>query len=247
MSEGLIIAWQSPNTREWFPVGLLQYENNKYFFRYLNGARNVSKNDIFVPFGKMGSLSKSYESDELFLLFKNRLLQKTRPEYKDYLDWLDLKQEEISPIEELARTGGIRATDSLQLFPKPLKKDNKYEVYFFSHGIRYLVPSNIDRVKHLSKNNKLYLMRDIQNRFDSLALALRTEDPPEIVGYCPRIFVEDFNSLIDINSAENIDVSVEKVNMHAPFQLKLLCKLSTPWPNGFNAFENEKFKPLIYN
>ncbi|MGR3220978.1 MAG: hypothetical protein ACUZ8H_14335 [Candidatus Anammoxibacter sp.] len=244
MCNELIIAWQGQETREWFPIGRLQYKDNKYFFKYVNGVRKVSKGNAFVPFGKMKHLEQTYKSDDLFPIFKNRLLQKSRPEYNDYLEWLDLTQNDISPIEELARTGGIRATDSLQLFPVPVRKNNMYEVCFFTHGIRHLPPNYIERINHLSKTNKLYLMKDVQNESDSLALVLRTEDPPEIVGYCPKFFVNDFNILIDKNGPGAIDVNVEKVNIKAPLQLKLLCKLRTPWPDGYNPFEDESFQPV---
>jgi len=242
MIKELILAWQNPLNREWLPVGRLQYKNNKYIFLYTYGA---SKTKNFMPFGRMTHLDNSYESDDLFPIFKNRLLPKSRPEYDNYSNWLDLEQTKISPFEELARTGGIRATDSLQLFPVPQKKNGAYEVFFFSHGIRHLPSHCMERVNHLNQGNKLYLMKDIQNKADVFALALKTDDPPEIVGYCPKFFVQDFGKLIDKNGSDSVEVIVVKVNINSPFRFKLLCKFHTPWPTDFIPFEDEIFQPIV--
>lgn len=237
MISELILIWQNPNSRKWVPVGKLLYGNGKYIFKYTEGAKQEEE---FVPFGRMSSLEDSYESTELFAIFKNRLLSKSRPEYSDYLNWLGLEKENVSPLEELSRTGGIRATDSLQLFKFPEKSNGRYEVKFFAHGISHLSPTYIERVKHLSEGNKLFLMKDIQNKRDHLALALRTDDPPEIVGYCPRFFIHDFTKLIEKNGEDLVEVSVVKVNLDSPVQFRLLCKLSTNWPEKFVPFSDSK-------
>jgi len=242
MIDELILTWQNPHNREWSPVGRLQYKNNKYIFKYTIGAKQIKDPQ---QFNRMIGLDNSFESEELFPIFKNRLLSKSRPEYDDYLKWLDFKKDKISPFEELARTEGIRATDSLQLFPVPKERNNKYEVTFFSHGIRHLAPSYIERVNHLNEGNKLYLMKDIQNESDAFALALRTDDPPEIVGYCPKFFVKDFRELIAINGANKAGVSVVKVNLDSPLQFKLLCKFSTIWPSNFIPFKDKIFQAII--
>lgn len=244
MDKNLLIVWQNPKNRRWIPVGKLSYADGKYFFQYTNGAKSAVESKHFMPFGKMVDLDTRYESKELFPIFKNRLLQKSRPEYKDYLNWLDLSVDNMSPLDELARSGGIRATDNLQIFPIPESRDNLYKVTFFSHGIRHLAPSYIERVKHLNQGNRLYLMRDIQNDQDSFALALRTDDPPEIVGYCPSFFVKDFDALIRSNGANNVNISVMRVNLESPVQFRLLCELSTDWPNKFTPFQDEPFNTM---
>ena len=244
MNKELLVVWQVPTSRRWIPVGRLSYKDEKYYFQYTNSAKSAAKENHFVPFGKMVNLDVRYESNGLFPIFKNRLLRKSRPEYKDYLSWLGLSVNNTSPIDELARSGGIRATDNLQIFLIPESRDKLYKVTFFSHGIRHLTPSYRERVNHLSQGNRLYLMRDIQNDQDSFALALRTCDPPEIVGYCPSFFVKDFNTLIHSNGAKNVNVSVKKLNLESPVQFRLLCELSTDWPNKFTPFQDEPFNAM---
>jgi hypothetical protein len=241
MIKELIVTWQNPTSRNWIPIGRLQYKNSKYIFNYTYEAKQERD---FVPFRSMNNLDDSYQSDELFPFFANRLLPKSRPEYGDYLSWLNFKEDKIDPLEELARTNGIKATDSLQLFPTPEKTDGMYEVTFFSHGIRYLPESYIDRISHLNYGSNLYLMKDIQNKFDPNALVLRTDDPTEIVGYCPIFFVYDFVKLLDKNGPGNVHVSVVKVNLNSPFQFRLLCKLSTAWPSDFVPFQDKVFQTV---
>ncbi len=242
MNDELILSWKNPATHMWTPVGRLKYQSNHYIFKYTKGALNSEE---FKPFEKMDNLYKIYKTEELFPLFKNRLLQKSRPEYKEYLEWLNITDREMHPMEELALTGGIRATDSLQLFPIPVEKNGYYEVKFFSHGIRYLATSYINRANKLQEGDKLYIMKDIQNPHDKNALSLRTEDPPELVGYCPKNYVKDFNTLIDKNSSTNVDVIVVKNNISAPSQLKLLCQFKTKWFKGFSPFSDEEFQVIV--
>jgi len=244
MNNRLVLAWRNPETRIWVAVGLLEYKDDKYYFNYTNGT----KVENFIPFGQMSELSKTYVSDELFPLFKNRLLSKSRPEYEDFLDWLDIDKGN-NDLLELSRSRGIRATDELQLFPIPEKCENgNYEVLFFSHGISHISKNYVKRVLELKKDDKLLLLKDIQNDTDPLALVLRTKDDPvELLGYCPAFFAKDFNYLLELNGSTNVNIHVQKVNVDAPLQLKLMCRLTTKWPDGFNSFDSEEFKPYSIN
>lgn len=245
MTKELFLLWQTPSNNKWLPIAKLLYDAKEYFFKYTIGAEWARNKENFIAFSQMNDFKKIYKSDELFPLFKNRLLPKTRPEYQKYLNWLDLDENNYSYFEELSRTGGSKATDSFRILQIPENKNGKYEVSFFISGIRDLTPNSINRIDRLEKNSSLYLMRDIQNKFDSSALVLRTDDPAEIVGYCPAFFVDEFNKLIDINHAENVKISVVKVNSEAPLQFRLLCKLSTLWPSDFISFDQEAFQTII--
>lgn len=102
----LYIAWQDPKDRRWYPVGQLRFDRKVYRFVYTKGAK---KSPHFLPFGRMLDLHVAYESHELFPLFANRVLSKTRPEYHDFLHWLNLQEHEDDPLALLARSsGGVR-------------------------------------------------------------------------------------------------------------------------------------------
>ena len=240
--KALFIAWQDNQSRQWAPVGRLTRENGIYKFVYTRGAEEMPN---FRPFGRMRDLHKAYKSDELFPMFANRILAKNRPEYKDYLRWLGLTDAEYDVLEELARTGGLRATDLLELFPCPEPTpDKNYEVHFFCRGLRHLHTENQERARNLEPGERLYLMQDLQNPYDGMALLLRTDDPITLGGYAPRYYSGEFTQLIKSTGPEHVTVMVEQVNRDAPLQYRLLCRLVSPWPANFSPCTKEEFRAL---
>lgn len=229
--KALFVAYQDTVSRTWTPVARLTHDGKFYHFAYTRGAKNLPD---FVPFGRMNELNAEYVSEQIFPLFANRLLPKSRPEYKDYLNWLGLDGVDHDALEELGRTGGLRATDSLELIPCPEPTStNRYEVYFFCRGLRHMSADSQARSLALVQGEQLYLARDIQNVSDGMALMLRTDDPVALVGYVPRYYSAEFSSLIKLVGADAPKVTVEKVNADAPFQYRVLCKFSAPWPLQF--------------
>src|SRR6266540_654738 len=101
MTPVLFVAWQDPENRTWYTVGRLTRVGSVFRFEYTKGA---TRSPRFIPFGRMQKLEHVYESPDLFPLFANRLLAKGRPEYRDFLHWLDLRDNEDDPLALLART-----------------------------------------------------------------------------------------------------------------------------------------------
>ena len=246
MCEELIVSWQNPRTRTWLPVGWLSHVDEVYYFEYTEAAYKAIEEKAFVPLAGMKDLFKKYASQSLFPVFKNRLLSKSRPEYMEYLSWLGLEGQNITDMDELKLSGGIRATDNLQLHPVPKQEDGKYIIRFFAHGIRHFSECSQKRTLKLKQGDTLFLMKDIQNKFDETgkALLLRTDDPPENLGYCPRFLSEEFSILLDSNDIGATNVVVTKVNEKSPLHFRLLCEFTSPWPSGFSPFSAKSFKRL---
>lgn len=241
--KALFIAYQDKTTRRWAPVGKLTRLPDSYRFVYTKGVKNFPN---FVPFGRMTNLDAVYRSKELFPLFANRVLPKNRPEHAEYLQWLGLSAEEHDSIDELSRTGGLRATDNLELIPCPApSSDGYFEEFFFCRGIAHAHPSTKAAVGHLRQGDRLFLMRDIQNDMDAAALALRTDDPFSMIGYTPAYFAKDFSNLLDEVNAQNVQVTVAQVNENAPSQYFLLCHLRAPWPKFFSPCSGEEFQEFV--
>lgn len=239
----LYVAWRDPENRRWLPVGLLRFDGESYLFVYTEGAKESPR---FTQFARMEDFTTTYKSNELFPIFANRVLSKKRPEYCKFLQWLNIQEGSVDALTLLARTGGIRETDSLALFPRPDRGlDNTYRVQFFSHGIRHLSEAAVQRISALVPKEQLYLMPDPQNPHDGCALALRTDDPIFIIGYCPRYFADDFLTVLGSASADETRVRVERVNEEAPLQLRLLCSLSAPWPDNFQPCSSSLYQPLV--
>ncbi|ETD64805.1 hypothetical protein Q458_04875, partial [Escherichia coli ATCC BAA-2209] len=86
-NESVYVAWQSPDSRDWHVIGNLQNKGTYYSFNYTRGVENLGK---FTPFSGMEDLYKTYISEDLFPLFKNRLLSSRRPEFPYFIQWLGL-------------------------------------------------------------------------------------------------------------------------------------------------------------
>ncbi len=238
----LFLSWQDPFDRRWIPIGCLELKGNIYRFYYTKGA---TQSDSFMPFGRMKDIYDIYESEDLFPLFANRLLSSSRPDYKRFIKWLNLQEKDVNPFMILSLTGGIRRTDSIELFPCPEPTpEGYYLVKFFSHGLSHFPEQTKKRIEELNPGDKLFLMADLQNPKDSVALTLRTDEPYSMVGYCPRYFANDFNLLLKYCGADSVHTSVVQYNPDAPLQLKLLCKLYTKWPNNFKPCSSDLFMPL---
>ena len=246
----LFLAWQDPHTRRWVPIGRLTRPGTHYQFVYTCGAERAERTLGFRPLEAFPDLHLLYESDELFPLFLNRLPSQSRPDYRQFIEYLNVPRHEDDPMALLARTAGRRATDSLEVFPLP-KRDpaGRYHIHFFAHGIRHLPQSSLDRINKLEPRERLNLAADLQNPVEPRALMLRTAESFEgdihIVGYCPRYLVPDIWSLLKMDP-DSVLVQVEQVNhAPAPQQLRLLCRLEAPWPEGFQPLGGEEYEPLV--
>jgi hypothetical protein len=188
-------------------------------------------------------LEKVYESTQLFPFFSNRILKPSRPDYPDYMRWLNLPESESDPMAMLSRSGGTKVTDHFALFPYPELDDRgRYHLYFFIHGLRYLPSASADRILTLQVGDRLYLMHDFQNKLDRLALMLRTEDA-HLIGYCPRYLREDIFEVFQQNP-HAVTITVERVNPAPAFlQMRLLCHLIIDW-EGFQSFSSRMYQPL---
>jgi hypothetical protein len=234
----LFLAWQDPQTRAWHTVGKLTKEQEMYCFVYTQGALNSPR---FGYLGRMFDKFKCYYSHELFPLFANRILNKSRTEYPDYLRWLGLDSE-IKPedMQLLARSGGKRATDELRVYPYPEpNQDGERTLYFLSHGLNYLGNEALQRITNLKEGDRL-LLRPENNQYDAFALILETNDPIKI-GYCPRYLSHDFQQILQETT---INVAVERLNQDAPLQFRLLCKATFKLPIHFKVFTGGEYQVL---
>ncbi|MBN8597431.1 MAG: DNA-binding protein [Planctomycetes bacterium] len=249
----LFVAWRSEGPAEngatggWGPVGVLERTPaGGYRFAYTHGARTVAG---FHPFPGMADLKAVYESDELFPMFSNRLMNSRRPEYKPSLVWSGFDPDNPpDPIALLGVTEGLRQTDSLEVFPCPAPDGNGCFVNkFFLHGVRYVPPAAIERIGRLSVGDPLVLMFDDFNKHDPMAVAVRTDDAEGrfMIGYVPRYLAYDVRLLCSNCHPDFIELRVERVNHTAPFQQRLLCRMNSCWPTNFEPCSGEAFQTIV--
>lgn len=241
----LFLAWQDVKTRCWYPIGRLTFDGQNYQFAYTQGVKQAKENSGFQPLLSFPYLERVYTSTHLFPVFTNRLMPRSRPDYADFVQWLNIPQHEDDPIAILARTEGQRETDTLTVFPSPEPdEEGKYHIHFFAHGLRHLPKCSVERINSFKSEDKLWLAHEFQNPYDSQALVLNTDDH-FIVGYCPRYLNNEVFELLSINP-NSVDVRVERINQSpAPLQFRLLCNLTAQWSDKLRPFSKKEYQPLV--
>ncbi len=245
----LFLAWQDPTTQRWLPIGRLTYDERTYRFVYTRGAKVAVDECGFRLLEEFSALTEAYESDELFPLFSNRLPSRSRSDYGQFVEWLNVPKDSDDPIALLSRSGGRRMTDFFEVFPHPEPDpEGRYHIHFFAHGLRHLPKESIDRIRRLGKDERLLIVLDFQNPHDPQALMLRTNDtfPGDryFVGFCPRYLLDDAFAIL-LSCGDSPEVRVERVNPPpAPLQLRLLCNMTACWPDEFRPCAGEMYQPL---
>jgi hypothetical protein len=247
MMNTLYVAWQSPIDRSWFTVGKLSSNGDKFRFEYTAGAEEAREKG-FSPFSAFPDLLVSYESERLFPFFGNRLLSRSRREYSDFVQWVSGHEPSDDPVVLLARSGGTRMTDSLELFPKPeLDEKGDFHLHFFVHGLSHMPVSAASRAERLQPGERLLILKDVQNSIDRRALMLRTEGDREqdiyYLGYFPRYLAREIAPVLE--QTEYAPVHVLQVNPPpAPIQYRVLCCFQIHPPAAVRLFEGDEFMPL---
>lgn len=242
--KSLFVAWRPayPDQTGWRPIGRLEFDDSLYRFYYTRGARNPD----FQPLWGMENLEQIFESTELFPVFKNRLLSESRSEYEDFLRWSGFDRElPPDPVAILAVSEGRRETDAIEVFPCPQPDgDRCFCNRFFLHGIRWLSPLAIGRVNQLQPGETLKLMPDPQNDYDPHAVGVRCVEDRAFVGYVPRYLARDVGRLFDECGPRAVTITVNRVNLDAPLQNRVLCEMKACWPDGFRPCSDDDFLPI---
>jgi hypothetical protein len=229
--KSLYVAGQNAETREWVPVAELRKVKDGFQLRYTQGARRLPG---FVGLSRMSDLEKTYFSESLFPFFSNRLIPKSRPEFKSYLDWLGLDATSESPLDVLAVSAGVRATDQFEIFVMPNTSEKEFDFDFFPRGLRYQVGAVQSEIAHLASGDEVFLMKDFQNAKDRNALAIRTEKPSALlIGYVPRYYAPALQRLLTIDE-NSLQASIKRINPDAPQDMRILVTLHVRLPSGFD-------------
>jgi len=239
----LFLAWQAPDFRHWFPVGRLDAdsEHANFVFQYTRGALEA-KESGFHPMPSFPQIDRLYQSDELFPMFKNRVLGAQRKDFGDYLRTLALEHDD--PIEILSITGGERQTDSFEVFPKINKQlDGSFHCRFFLHGLRYMSDPAQKRAMILREGEDLGVSIELTNPKTGIAIQLTSQDY-EFVGWTPRYLVNDLlKSLADVSM---IKATVLKVNpSEVPVNRRVLVEFHGQLPANIEPMTDAAFQPII--
>lgn len=240
----LIVASRTPDDPAgWHPVGRLSFETGNYRFVYTRGAKHAQG---FRPFDGMERYEFVYEAPELFPVFANRLLPKSRPEYDAFLRWSGFDPANPpDPLAILGVTEGRKATDMIEVFPCPVpNQQGMYQNKFFLHGLRYMDLGAHRRLSELQTDERLLCTCDVQNDADPYAVLLRTANDRMNIGYVPRYLAKDVYALMQGCGTEYLHFAVHRVNADAPLQQRLLCRVEACWPTDFQPCSSDEFLPI---
>lgn len=240
----LLVAWQEPKSRVIAPVGRLEQHPGGYLFEYIGGALDARARGFF-GFFEFPQLAARYVSETLFPLFQNRLMPTARPDYREFIGSLGLDPASADPMGVLARSGGGRATDRVELFAPPTydRERSLWETFFLLRGVRHRPPAAQARVLALRPGERLFAMIDLQNEHNPKALLLRSDDGHNL-GYLPDYMVEDVNLLVE--RPGSLEILVEQVNP-PPISVhhRVLCRLVAHWAGDFRPFASSLYRSLV--
>lgn len=225
------------------PVGLLTQRvtdgQTSYEFVYLKLAE---QQESFDPLPGFPDLHRRYQSTRLFPLFANRQMPRERPDYDAFVQQLDLTAE-ADPFEVLARSEGRRATDRIEVFAAPSRIGDQLVSLFFARGVRH-VDGASDAIASLMEGDELILVDDPANEFNKRAMLLNTRTG-HAVGYAPDYLVDTIHDLRERDES-SVRVTVEHVNsVETPPHMRLLCRLTAPWPDFTEPLSGPEFRPLV--
>jgi hypothetical protein len=229
---------------------VLSFDGGLYKFAYLDRAKAI---DGFRPLLGFEDLDYSYESDGLFPLFAQRAMDPRRPDYGRYISELAL-DETSTPWEQIARSGGTREGDTLQLFPVPRFSDGAWKCFFLASGVRYLLkksvmvdgvprgsyePEALEKLLNdLEPGDVLQLEAEPDNEWSRFALLVTTEGG-EPLGYVPQLLVEALNVP---HSDHKVHAKVEQVNpLEAGWHMRLLVEMTADLDASFEFFSEAKW------
>lgn len=242
----LFVAWQSPTTRRFYPVARLAQVSGAgceecFEFTYIQGAVQA---DAFQPFISFPELHQVYRSRCLFPMFTNRLISSSRSDFPEYMAQLGLPPTTTSPITILSRSGGRRATDTLELFPLPeFEPEYGYRTWFWVHGVRHLPPVVQSQIETLAIGERVFPHCETGNPVDPSVIKLRTSRGGNWIGYMPSYLLDDAHTLQESCAISHI--SVDRINPSpAPLQQRVLCRLESCWPEGFIPYSTPRYQPL---
>lgn len=238
------VTWRHPEGPI-HPVGLLSRHDSdgseSYRFVYLKRSESL---DGFPGLPGLPDLHLPYKSKDLFPVFRNRQMSRRRPDYKRYVKKLNLEVDS-DPFEVMARSGGRKSTDRIEVFAPPTRTtDGNLTTLFFVRGIRHREGA-MEAVGGLQPGGLLELKDEPDNKYNPRAILVRTPEGKD-AGWVPDYLVETVHDLRSLAGAETVSVAVEHINPPdvAP-SMRLICRLTAPWPDRYEPFSAPDFQPIV--
>lgn len=209
------LIWKHHETRRYHRIGQFDHlADGHYVFRYLPESANVAG---FSPLLQFPEPDKIYVAAALPAFLSNRIMSPRRENYDEYLGWLGLdKNDPMVPVEILARTGGVRVTDTFHLVERFDEYAGLPMGRFFISGVRH---RDHEAALGLSPGQQLQLKDEPDNSYNPRAILLAADGTE--IGWVPDWLVDELHVL---RERHELRVFVERVNPDSPARLAVLCR-----------------------
>lgn len=241
----LYLAWRDAgSSKEWFPVGRLDADVRRpsYRFRYIGGAKRAREKAGFPCLVEFPRLDGDYASRELFPLFQNRVMNRSRPDFEDYLFGLDLTGR-ADAVEILSVNGGARVTDAYEVFPRVEKDlEGRFTCRFLLHGQRHVTSAARERIREIKDGEELYATLEFTNPATQLAVQMQTTDY-HMIGWAPRYLVHNLARAMSMELGEYRVRVVRATARYGSAKPSVLIEMNAPWPSH-EPMGGRDFTPL---
>lgn len=208
-TDELLVSRQDPETRRYSRVGVLSHDGHVFRFEYDDGVTRALPG---LPLGRV------HESEALFPIFAERVMDSHRPERAETLQQLGLGVE-AEPLEVLAVSGGGRTGDTYELTPLP--QPGPVSLPFLVHGIRHLTPEERAAIDDLKPGDRLELRCETDNEVNERALLVRQNG--DRLGYVPDPLLDYVHRIME----RPFELVVDRVNpVEAGMHMRLLVRLT---------------------
>ena len=205
----LLVSRQDPESRRYSCVGILSHDGRVFRFVYDDAATRALPG---LPLGRV------HESDSLFPIFAERVMDSHRPERAETLEQLGLGAE-AEPLEVLAVSGGGRTGDTYELTPRP--QPGPVSLPFLVHGIRHLTPEERSAVDDLQPGESLELRCETDNEVNERALLVKQGG--DRLGYVPDPLLDYLHRIME----RPYELVVDRLNpVEAGMHMRLLVRLT---------------------
>ena len=242
----LFVTWREPEGLI-HPVGRLTKRVSEgaqlFQFVYVKNAEQLTEKGLPLLPG-LPDLYKFYESKILFPVFRKRQMPRKRPDYEEYLEKLDLPIG-TDPFEVMARSEGRKLIDRIEVFAPPTRNEHgALTTLFFARGIRHREGA-LEIVKNLKVGDQLTLADEPDNKVNSLAIHLDSKQGGPI-GWLPNYLINTVRDIRQLAGHDAVTVTADHINEPevAPY-MRLICRLTSPWPDGYEPFSDADFQPII--
>jgi hypothetical protein len=210
----------------WFPVRKMVWHDQKYHTACLHGVKSLIE---AAPLWRYIFPSETLEiiktTRDVYWDFSRRMPLDRPQEMSWYLSNLGLPVDLNDPIAYVARSGGYRETDSLDVFPEvEPDADGCYRFYFLLRKLHLVNPSVLNAIgekDEIDVRDWWAIQRSTGNQIGTLP------------GYIRALV---------INHSQHVNLKIEQVNRDTLLQDRLLCSLTC---REFTPFSEIEYSPVV--